>query len=478
MDTAVANAAAAGGTGRQVPRLRADAQTGTPDAAEHGLRLTRFHVATPPVAGAGGAWRAVFCTRTAQLRIVGDAAWSHVVADDLGRLTAAERDGLVEAGLLVPAGSDELAEVLRDNITAAESTEMLSLVVMPTASCQLGCGYCGQLHTQRWLSEHHQDQFLRMAAARLDRSAYRQLFIRWFGAEPLSGIGVIRRFSPRLQALAAEHGCTYGARVVTNGLALTESLAAELVDTHRVRIIDITLDGVAEYHDRRRMEKNGKPTYDRIFRNLVSLARSDLDVTINVRCNVDASNHGGVIPLLRALAAAGIQRRINFYVAPIHDWGGNGAERASLSPEEFATEEIEWLCEMIALGFAPGVLPTRKPVVCMAVEPHSLLVDAVGGLFNCTEVPYVPTYGGTNRYRIGDVTVGEKPDARRELGSFNERVARHEYPCSSCRMLPVCGGACPKAWNDGHPPCPSTLHNIEARLLLAVTAVASPNRPS
>jgi uncharacterized protein len=431
------------------------------------LKLTRYLVATPPIVDSHNVVsRVLFATRTAEMRLVDDRTWHILSSGEWQALPADIRADLIAAEILVSDEQDELSTILQQNRTAALEDDTLSLVIMPTASCQLGCGYCGQEHTSRWLSAEHQDQFLALARSKLNRGKFQHLFIRWFGAEPLSGLGVIRRFSPRLRQLAADHGCTYGARIVTNGLALIPGLAAELVHEHSMRMIDITLDGPPEYHDARRMQKNGRPTFSRIFANVVALARSDLDVEIRLRTNVDASNCEGVIPLLRMLAAEGIQGRIQYYVAPIHSWG-NDAHKRSLSPEEFARKEIEWFCEMLRLGFMPGVIPKRQRVVCMAVEPEALLVDARGTLFNCTEVPYVPSYGNPNRYAIGDVANGELGDGRKLLASFNERVAQSKYPCSTCRMLPVCGGACPKAWLDGHEPCPSALHNIEARLLLA-----------
>ena len=167
--------------------------------------------------------------------------------------------------------------------------------------------------------------------------------------------------------------------------------------------------------------------------------------------------------------SAGIQERITYYVAPVHAWG-NDADAAALSPEDFAALEIQWFCDMIRLGFRPGLLPGRKHIVCMAVQPDSILVDATGTLFNCTEVPYVPAYGSPNQFAIGDVTTGEHLERRNLLGDFNTRVQNAEYSCSRCPMLPVCGGACPKAWLEGDKPCPSTLHNIGSRLLLAAAA--------
>jgi uncharacterized protein len=432
------------------------------------LKLSDYYVATPPFFDEKDtrSKRVVFATRSAEVRLIDDEEWQSIRAgrfDDLATETFAD---LVAAELLVPSGENELSTILGRNSYAAEMDDTLSLVIMPTASCQLGCGYCGQDHTRRWLSAEHQDDFLGQAAMQLFNGDFRHLFIRWFGAEPLSGIGVIRSITPRLQSLAKAFDCTYGARIVTNGLALTAKVATELVTQHGVNIIDITLDGPAEYHDARRFQKNGQPTFDRIFSNLVSVARADLDVQIKVRTNVDESNFAGVVPLLRLLAAEGIQNRVQYYVAPIHSWG-NDANTTALPPKEFAAKEIEWFCEMFRLGFLPGLIPTIKPVVCMAVQAKGLLVDATGTLFNCTEVPYVPAYGTPNRFAIGTVTDGEVEGRRNLLSGFNDRIAREEYPCSSCRMLPVCGGACPKAWLEGYEPCPSALHNIEERLVLA-----------
>jgi hypothetical protein len=67
---------------------------------------------------------------------------------------------------------------------------------------------------------------------------------------------------------------------------------------------------------------------------------------------------------------------------------------------------------------------------------------------------------------LGTLKDGVAEERRELLGNFNSRVAQGEYPCSSCRMLPVCGGACPKKWLEGFEPCPSAKRNIKERLLL------------
>jgi uncharacterized protein len=132
----------------------------------------------------------------------------------------------------------------------------------------------------------------------------------------------------------------------------------------------------------------------------------------------------------------------------------------------FADWEIRWFVEMAELGFGLALLPKRRPIVCFAVLPTAELVDANGELFNCTEVSYVPKYGRPNEYAIGTVAGGEQPGRRQRLALFNERVGRGGYDCSECRMLPVCGGCCPKLWEEGITPCPTPKFNIETRLLL------------
>ncbi|MEU2589193.1 SPASM domain-containing protein [Streptomyces avermitilis] len=131
---------------------------------------------------------------------------------------------------------------------------------------------------------------------------------------------------------------------------------------------------------------------------------------------------------------------------------------------------MQWHAELLLAGFPSRLLPGRKRIVCLAVQKEGVLVDANGTLFNCTEAPYVPGYGEPDAMSIGTVEAGEDATRRTTLSLFNDDVLAGAYNCSSCALLPVCGGACPKLWKEGIPPCPSTLHNMPERLLLVLAA--------
>ncbi|MDH6056103.1 radical SAM/SPASM domain-containing protein [Umezakia ovalisporum] len=446
------------------------------------MKLSDYHVITEPFFDQieERVKRVIFATRTANVRIIDEHTWTILADEKFDELAA---DILVDFGeikLIVPTEENELATILAENHAAGTNDDDLYLVVQPTAFCQLGCHYCGQQHTSKMMSYQEQQQFLQRVTKKLQSQKFKSISIGWFGGEPLVGLPVMRTLTPKLQSLAGDFGCSYNAKIVTNGLALTEHIATELVQELGVSFIEVTLDGIAAYHNARRMQKNGLPTFDKIFANVIALAhRTDLNVKIVIRCNVDHENYESVSLLLQQLAEAGIQDKIGFYTAPIHSWG-NDAHHGSLTKQEFAAWEITWLGEMIELGFAPGLLPQRKPLVCMAVMPEAELVDAYGNIFNCTEVPYVPTYGTPNEYAIDHLAGKQMPGQRHTLGEFNQRVSQGQYLCSTCPMLPVCGGGCPKSWLEEIPPCPSAKYNIEQRLLLtyALSRIQQPTTTS
>ena len=477
-------------------------------------KLSRYHVATEPIADqkrGGRVERILLGLRTGATVLVGEELWARLQDADFDGLPQATLGQLVQAELLVPADEDELSTILEANDRKARDDRTLYLVVQPTAWCQLGCSYCGQRHTRQTLDPANQDRLIARVEGRLRTGRFDGLEICWFGGEPLAGLGVMRLLTERLLEVTRRFGCRYDARIVTNGLGLTPAVAEELVREMHVRKIEITLDGTAEYHDLRRATKAGLGTFERVFGNLVALARrDDLEVFLTVRCNVDQHNRDGVLPLLRRLVEAGVRDRIGaFYVSPVVNWGNDAGDR-NVPREEFARWEVEWFVEMFKLGFQVGVLPERQAANCMALAPDAELVDPEGTLFKCTEVSLVPAYeepqedrysclsaavqsslpatdrlgvptgqlpildlapacgqsGLRNRYAIGSLERGADP-ARCVFGEFPKRVREGRYPCHTCAIFPVCGGMCPKKWDDGTEPCPAVRFNIRERLLLA-----------
>ncbi|MCK8495286.1 SPASM domain-containing protein [Spirosoma sp. RP8] len=414
--------------------------------------------------------RVLLATRTARVLVVSESLHQKLEREAWDEMHDNDFDKLRQIEAIVPVSEDELSLIINRNKAAVADSQTLYHVIQPTAMCQLGCGYCGQQHTKDYISGNAAERILERIKSKFDRKRYNHVEIAWFGGEPLMAYAQIRALTPKIQEMARLHNCTYSAKLVTNGLSLKEPVFLELVRKHDINTIEVTLDGTAEYHDARRHTKEGLSTFNLIFQNLIKIYNrpdfKELGCSISIRCNVDERNKESVLPLIQLLAEYNLQDKIAyFYVAAIHSWG-NDAHKLSLEKQTFADEEIDWIMEQYKYGFSPGLVPKLNPVVCLSVTPDAEVFDAFGNVFDCTEVPYVETYENS-KYKVGNVNDGlDSLSSHRELLSFHDEILAGKYSCTSCPMLPVCGGGCPKSWRENMAACPTNKFNIKDKLLM------------
>jgi uncharacterized protein len=417
----------------------------------------------------------LFSTRTGQAINVSAKVYDLICSGNYEDLPDAILKTLLDNKILVDKNENELLTIISENKDAIADEETLYEVIQPSAMCQFGCPYCGQEHKRNYLSSDHYKNLITRIENKLKAKSYKNFYIGWFGGEPLMGLKQMREITILFEELAKKYNIPYASKIVTNGLSLKEGIFEELVTALKVNSIEITLDGTAEYHDKKRYLKEGGDTFDLIFKNLLKICNKedffDYKCNISIRCNVDRSNVNGVSPLIELLAHHKLQEKIAyFYPIGIYSWGGNDAQKASLTKEEFAELEIDWQLQMIQQGFAVGLLPGRVKKVCLSVSPTSEMYDAYGNIFNCTEVSYTSVYENTD-YVLGNLKFpGDGTKVSRPLSNWNDEILENKFPCSTCKMLPVCGGACPKSWHEDMRACPPNKFNIKEKLALSYIA--------
>ncbi|GIG60098.1 radical SAM/SPASM domain-containing protein [Longispora fulva] len=421
---------------------------------------------------AGHVVRPVLQAATARVFLV-----DPVTADRLAGGTALPDDAeraLHAAGLLVETGTDEPAAVIAGSRRAVADTRERRFVVMPTSWCNMSCAYCGQEHTRGATTPGHRDLLTARFAATVHSGRYDTVRVAWFGAEPMAGYAVIRDLSRRFTAAADAAGVRYAANMVTNGALLDARKLAALHGEGRLRSIEVTLDGPAAAHDASRPLKRGGGSFAHVVRVMAGALAAHADLTWRVRTNVGVGNAHLADEFAAAMAGAGLaDPRVGFYPAPLHPWGNDVADVA-LDRARMADTELEWLAAYARHGLTTALLPTRpKKVVCVAVTPHAEVVAPDGGLYSCTEQPLVPGFADRRVATLATVADGPRP-----LGEFDDwadALDADETGCRGCRILPLCGGACPKLWREGHVPCPPLKHNLAGRLdLYALSAGCAP----
>jgi uncharacterized protein len=377
------------------------------------------------------------------------------------------QDTLFNMKILVPFDEDELEVIISQNKEEIRNSKTLYDVIMPSRNCQLGCYYCGQTHESGELSNDFNQKIVNRIKSKLIEGNYTRLEIGWFGGEPLMALVQLRAISKELILFCDSNNIYYSASMTTNGLSLKPNIYHELVVECRITSVEVTLDGPKEVHDQHRGLKSGKGSFEHIMRNLKSIFElknfSDLNCALTIRCNIDTKNQYAFTPLLDELVKIGALGKIRYaYPAPIYSWG-NDAHLISLEKTEFARRELFWFYELYKRGFFLNLTFGRKRQVCLSVNPDSDVYDANGDVWNCTETPYVESYLSSD-YKIGNL--GENVFSQKNvITNWNDELKSDKYWCNNCKILPICGGRCPKSWIDGIPACPSVKFNFEQRIL-------------
>ncbi len=352
------------------------------------------------------------------------------------------RQALQDGGFVIPSDIDEIEYIrYQAQQVRSMSDRSLSLVIIPTNKCNMNCSYCFEHNKANVvMSKAVQDKIVDVIRARL-KNGCKDVAIEWFGGEPLICVPMIKALSSRIMNLCRRHGAHYSACMITNGTLLTKSVARDLARL-KVNAVQVTLDGPPKIHDRRRPYVSGKGTFNRILKNIEDVCRI---VNVSVRCNVDKDNIRFVRDLAEILHGRGIAKYIRLYYSPVH----NGAEccadagqgcRAIYSQKEFARLESQLKMMTHDMGFR--IEPAHGPTCssCGATFPNSLVIDARGDLYKCSETI------GVESEQIGTIHEGVRiNDIYLKWINFDALQFRK---CRSCKVLPLCMGWCPDKVKD------------------------------
>jgi len=436
------------------------------------MKLSRYILTTDALDDVGlDNNRIIFSTRSATSIMVAENIYQDMLSGNFKKLEPGILTTLIDKEFIVPSEQDEFQYVLQANGSAKTDSNFLSMTIQPSANCQLGCHYCGQTHTKHQASDATIDKYYERIYDLLEHKKYRGLSIVWYGGEPLTGYQAIKKTSKKLIDLCNERGMTYISNMITNGLSLKPDIFEELVKDCKVTAFQITIDGTAESHDQRRVTKNGaNGTFDIITKNIIAVSSMPIykehHCNINIRINIDKTNYMYVDPLIDFIVENGLYDKVTVDFAPIVNFGGNDAGKESLTKEEFAGYEINWMLKCYENNIRMGSLPQRQHSVCMVEHEDSEVLDAYGNIYACWEFPYSETYAQ------GDSLIGnlffpkETYNKNATLRNWNETLEAGETWCKKCNHLPVCGGGCPKSWHEKIPACPPFKFNYKDKLIL------------
>ena len=305
----------------------------------------------------------------------------------------------------------------------------LNITLMMTMKCNFQCIYC----FESWLGEEEkkkeldQNQFVEWVKYIVKKYHIKQVDLCFHGGEPMLEVRKINEISKELQKFFDKNNIFYLFTAVTNGYLINER-NAELLREAKVKVVQITVDGVGEVHDSRRMLKNGAGTFDVIMDNIKRL--EGIKCYINVV--YDNRNKDNVKDLIDYFDKNNMHKKIDLIVIgstkPIKV--DDDIIEEDMSEIEDGNIRISLLKYIIDKGFkVPYDLEYQ---LCTLKQKSSFVINSQGKVYKCIS------------------GVGNK---HFELCDFDETIDPFEFQadilegnqdngCQKCKYMPVCNKFC------------------------------------
>ncbi len=346
--------------------------------------------------------------------------------------------------LVEPAEEARRYAAAKEKFAEGQKDDEVQLFFVPSYACNFGCSYCFQ-DEYAPQKTHDPDAVIDAFFSYVDDTfAGRRKYVTLFGGEPLLDTPKNRHVVEKLIEGTKARGLDLA--IITNGYSLESYVP--LLQTGRIREVQVTLDGPRAMHDQRRSLKGGGPTFDRVVEGINAALEGGL--TVNLRAVLDKENLGGFGELAHFAIAQGWteNRRFKTQVGrnyELHHCQTNNTRLYTrLSLWEDMYELIQADPEILRFYrpaysvsrflFDEGQLPEPLFDSCPATKTEWAF-DATGSIYPCT------ANVGKDAEEIGTFfpTRTLKAD---EVSDWSGRDVTSISSCSSCSNQLACGGGC------------------------------------
>ncbi len=354
-------------------------------------------------------------------------------------------DSFVEKGYVIdPVKEQQRFQMAYIDFLERRDQEEVQVFFVPTYQCNFDCSYCYQapyLSAPERLTREVTDSFFRY----LDKHVgARKHYITLFGGEPLlTGKAYHESIAYFLKEVKLRK---LDLAVVTNGYHIPEYM--DLLADVNIREIQVTLDGTREVHDRRRRQKQGGRSFQRIVAAIDNVLEAGMPV--NLRMVVDKENIDDLPGLARFAIDKGwtdsplfkTQLGRNYELHHCHDGKTKLYSRLSLY------EDLYQLLQQ-----HPEILAFHRPAFSITrfLKDNGRLPDPLFDACPACKGEWAFDYQG-NIYSC-TATVGKPGE---ELGTFHPEISHHDEriktwqerdvraieACRNCNLQLACGGGC------------------------------------
>ncbi|ADN37284.1 Radical SAM domain protein [Methanolacinia petrolearia DSM 11571] len=377
------------------------------------------------------------------IAVIDDAVKNSLLHRDLSSFDDDYIAALHQNGFIVEDGKDEFLAYENSFRSRVMDPGEYEFCICLTERCNLACSYCGSGERGRGRSFENEtiDRAISFIKEETSASRRKNLNIRVFGGEPLLEYNILIKLLSELKEWAVSRGTGFYAALITNGTMLSGEKIGEL--SPFVSVVQLTLEGSREYHDKIRKNIDGSGTYDTIAGAVKDCIEAGIKVLL--RIHVSKENSEGLDDL--------------FFDLKERDFGTNEVG-LSVSPLLFGSSICRFhpfqcsigndhgapLYEAWRLAMKHGLNPLLKPMSnhimpgCPFKNFYSAIIDPSGGIHRCLKQAGRETE--CNESLCGNIF--DDPSSAGDVEKKDEPLKREfNLPaCESCSYLPLCDGGC------------------------------------
>lgn len=337
-------------------------------------------------------------------------------------------DYLIQNYFLVPENfeEDELLKEFRKRktvpITANSLTKLNNFTILTTTKCNARCFYCYQLHGKK--KEHMTEETARKVAKYIVDSTLenQQVFIGWFGGEPLYNPKVI----DIITTIVSSSNRNVRSSIITNGYLFDEKMCKKAVKDWGLMNVQVTLDGTEDIYNK---TKNFIYKNTNAFKTVINNIHSMLEygLTVSIRMNIDKHNLDNLKDLIEFLAKEFKDKKgFSVYVHELFD----DSKTPEHSKQVFENmEELNVLITKYNLRSQGANVPeTIKTIHCMVDDDKSVVIMPNGQLGVCEHYE--------NEHFVGHINDPYNID-KEELKRWRE-MSEFQDICEDCPYKPAC----------------------------------------
>ncbi len=190
---------------------------------------------------------------------------------------------LKKSKIILDSDETEILKIKNKILLNRYSPYNLTLTLLPTLACNFNCPYCFVKESNIFMDDFVENKIIMFIQKQIIKHST-LINLTWMGGEPLLNFKRIRSLTQKIQSLEAY----FKADLITNGYLLTREKINELQNLS-IKLVQVTIDGYGDTHDKTRIHKSNKKSFSKIINNIdtfFSIFNTRDTIGLNVRINL------------------------------------------------------------------------------------------------------------------------------------------------------------------------------------------------